>query len=197
VINFISTDTGKTVNIDGQDVPIIQRGPANIASENRYGFEFNLTYSPSRKWRINTDFNLFNSIVNGSYENTSFDSKNVSWSVRMNNKLTLPGNIDWQTNLNYRGPSKDAQNVRDGVLTGSIAFSKDLLKEKASVAFNISDLFNSQGFKGIIETEDFITNRDIQFRGGRTFNVSFTYRFNQKKKPQYGGNYGGGGDVQM
>tara|TARA_R110000868_G_scaffold96270_8_gene264843 strand:- start:4535 stop:4795 length:261 start_codon:yes stop_codon:yes gene_type:complete len=86
--------------------------------------------------------------------------------------------------------------VRDGVLIGSIAFSKDLLKEKVSIAFNISNLFDSQGFKGIIETDGFITNRDIRFRGGRSYDISFTYRFNQKKKPQYDGNYGGG-DVQM
>jgi hypothetical protein len=198
VIKFLSNDTGATVTIDGQDVPIIERGPSNIASEDRYGFEFNITYNPSKKWRINTDFNLFNSIVDGAFESINFDSKNVSWTARLNNKLTLPLNIDWQTNLNYNGPSRDAQNIRDGILTASIAFSKDLFKEKASIAFNVSDLLNSQGFKGIVETEDFITERDIQYMGGRTFNLSFTYRFNQKKKPQRGGgNYGGGGDIQI
>ena len=34
--------------------------------------------------------------------------------------------IDWQTNMNYRGPSDDAQNNRKGRFSTNVAFSKDL-----------------------------------------------------------------------
>ena len=198
VIKFVSNDTGNTVEIDGQDVPVIERGPANIATEDRYGFEFNLAYNPTKKWRINTDFNLFNIKVDGLYKNIDFYSKNTSWTVRLNNKYTLPGNIDWQTNMNYRGPSIDAQNKRDAMFSTDVAFSKDLFKDKASIAFNVSDLFNSRVMTGLVETEDFITDREIRFRGGRTYNLSLTYRFNQQKKRQMDrGNFEGGDDIQM
>ncbi|WP_027136505.1 outer membrane beta-barrel protein [Gaetbulibacter saemankumensis] len=193
IIKFISEDTGETVIIDGQEVPVIKRGPANIATEDRYGFEFNLTYNPSRKWRVNTDFNIFNSIIEGDYQDVNFDSKNVSWTVRLSNKYTLPGSVDWQTNLNYNGPSQDAQNKRDGMFSTNMALSKDLFKEKASLAFNVNDLFNTRVMTGIVDTEDFTTERNLRFRGGRTYNLSFTYRFNQKKKPTMNrGDYGGG-----
>ncbi|GAA4231833.1 outer membrane beta-barrel family protein [Postechiella marina] len=198
VIRFVSEDTQETVNIDGQEVPILQRGPSNIASEQRYGFEFNLTYTPIRKWRMNTDFNLFNAIIDGDYQGTSFDSENMTWRLRFSNKLTLPGAIDWQTNMSYRGASEDAQNVRDAVFSTNLAFSKDLFKEKASIAFNINDVFNSNKFSGTVETDDFISDREIRFRGVRSYNLSFTYRFNQKKKEERGGRpRGGGDDVQM
>ncbi|MFI1743875.1 outer membrane beta-barrel protein [Thalassobellus sediminis] len=197
IIRFVSNDTGDVANIDGQDVPVIERGPSNIANEDRYGFEFNLSYTPSRKWRINTDFNLYNSKIEGDYEGTNFDSENLTWSVRLNNKYTLPGNIDWQTNMRYRGPREDAQNIRKGMFSTNVAFSKDLFKEKASIAFNVNDLFNSRIMKGTVETETFITDREVRFRGGRTYNLSMTYRFNQKKKLERQGNYGGGGDVEM
>ncbi|WP_242087189.1 TonB-dependent receptor domain-containing protein [Aestuariivivens sediminis] len=196
VIKFISRETGETVDIDGQDIPVIQRGPANIATENRYGLEFNLSYSPNRKWRVNTDFNVYNSIIDGNFEETNFDSENLTWGIRLNNKLTLPGKIDWQTSLNYRGPSEDAQNRRDGVFSTNLAFSKDLFKEKASIAFNINDLFDSRSYNGTVETEDFINERELRFRGVRSYNLSFTYRFNQKKKPQRPSNFGGG-DIEM
>ncbi|AJR04313.1 outer membrane beta-barrel protein [Siansivirga zeaxanthinifaciens] len=198
VINFVSNDTGNTVEIDGQDVPVIERGPANIATEDRYGFEFNVIYNPTKNWRINTDFNLFNIKVNGFYLNDDFYSNNTSWTLRLNNKYTLPGNVDWQTNLNYRGPSMDAQNKRDAMFSADVAFSKDIFKDKASIAFNVTDLFNSRVMTGIVETEEFITDREIRFRGVRTFNLSFTYRFNQQKKREIDrGNYGNGGDIQM
>ena len=196
IIKFISKETGETVEIDGQPIPVILRSPANIATEDRYGLEFNLSYSPNRKWRVNTDFNIYNSIIDGTFEDTNFDSENLTWNIRLNNKLTLPGKIDWQTNINYRGPSLDAQNRRDGVFSTNLAFSKDLFKEKASLAFNISDLFNSRAYTGQVETEDFITDREIRYRGVRTYNLSFTFRFNQKKKRTFQRNFDGG-DIEM
>lgn len=197
ITKFISEETGETVDIKGNNVPVIRRSPSNIATENRYGFEFNLTYSPTRKWRVNTDFNIFNSIIRGDFNDTNFDSENVSWTARISNKLTLPAKIDWQTNLNYRGRSVDAQNIRDGILTINLAFSKDFFKEKASLALNISDLLNTQAFSGIVETEDFLTVRDVRFRGVRSYNLSFTYRFNQKKKQEFQRNFDGGGSMEM
>jgi hypothetical protein len=161
--------------------------------EDRYGFDFNITYTPSKKWRMNTDFNLFNSTIEGELDEDNFNSKNVSWNLRFSNKYSLPGDIDWQTNMNYRGPSKDAQNDRQGTFTTNFAFSKDLFKERASIAFNIRDVFNSGVYLSTIETDSFINEREIRFRGVRSYNLSFTYRFNQKKKPERFGQFNGGG----
>jgi outer membrane receptor protein involved in Fe transport len=194
--NWVSQETGETVIVNGTELPVIKRTPVNLATNNRYGFEFNLNYSPSRKWRINTDFNFFRSITEGDYNGINFDAKNTSWNIRVSNKYTLPGNIDWQTNIDYRGPSKDAQNTRDAVFSANLAFSKDLFKEKASIAFNISDILNSRKYTGDIETDTFFSTRNLQFRGGQTFNLSFTYRFNQKKKPERQRSGGEGFDME-
>jgi hypothetical protein len=192
--NWVSSETGETVVVNGNTLPVIKRTPVNLATNDRYGFEFNLNYSPSRKWRMNTDFNLFKSVTRGNYNGVNFDAENLSWNIRLSNKYTLPGKIDWQTNMDYRGPSEDAQNTRDAVFSINLAFSKDLFKENASIALNISDLLNSRKYTGDIETDTFISTRDLQFRGGQNFNLSFTYRFNQKKKPERqrsGGSDGG------
>ena len=94
--------------------------------------------------------------------------------------------------MRYRGPSEDAQQKREGRFSINLAFSKDLFKEKASIAFNINNLLDNANAEGIIETETFITSREVQYRGPRSYNLSFTYRFNQKKKRQRSGNFGGG-----
>ena len=62
--------------------------------------------------------------------------------VRLNNKYTLPGNIEWRTRLSYSGPRIDAVNRREGVFSSNMAFSKDLFNEKASISLNINDLLN-------------------------------------------------------
>ncbi len=195
VIDWVSFETGEVVEINGIDVPIIKRGPVNLASNDRYGFEFNVNYSPTRKWRINSDFNIFKSVTEGDFNNDNFDSETLRWSIRINNKLTLPGKIDWQTNMRYRSPYEDAQNKRDGNFSVSMALSKDLFKDKASIAINFRDILDSAIFRGDIETDTFFSTREIQYRGGRSFNVSFTYRFNQNKKRERSRN--GGGDFEF
>ncbi|HMR15395.1 MAG TPA: TonB-dependent receptor [Mariniflexile sp.] len=189
--NWVSFETGDTVLVNNQEIPVIQRTPVNLATEDRFGFEFNLNYTPTKKWRINTDLNMFKNTTRGDYNGVNYDADNFSWNARLSNKYTLPGKIDWQTNIDYRGPSEDAQNKRDAIASVNLAFSKDFFDEKASIAFNINDLFDSRRYKGEVNTPTFFTKRDMQFRGGQTFNLSFTYRFNQKKKPERPNNGGG------
>ncbi|TYA71817.1 outer membrane beta-barrel family protein [Seonamhaeicola marinus] len=197
VITFVSRRTGESVEVDGEEFPVIERGPVNIATDKRLGFEFNLNYSPSRKWRINTDFNIYNFKRDGNFNGVDLSADNLTWRARISNKLTLPYDIDWQTNLNYRAPSQDAQNDRKGIFSTNLAFSKDLFNEKASLALSVRDIFNSAFFSNDITAETFTAYQEIQFRGGRIFNLAFTYRFNQKKKRerQNRGFDGGGMDM--
>ena len=192
VFSFISFDTGDTVILDGQEVPVIQRTPINLATNDRFGFEFTLTYNPSRKWRVNTNFNFFQSKTVGTTPNgLSLDNTNNSWFARINNKYTLPLDIDWQTSVFYRGPTEDAQNKNEGILSATMAFSKDLFKERASIAFNVNDIFNSRKRKSETMTPTFQGYSEFQWRE-RSFNLSFTYRFNQKKQQQRNRGNGGG-----
>ena len=184
VFTFISEDTGETTTLNGQEVPVIRRTPINLSSNDRYGFEFTITYNPSRKWRLNGNFNLFKSITNGDYNGQNFDADNTSWFIRVNNKVTLPGQIDWQTRLFYRGPRESAQSKSKGMFSANLAFSKDLFKEKASLALNISDLFNTRRRETETFTPSFSGESEFQWRQ-RSYNLTFTYRFNQKKKRDY------------
>ncbi len=191
VFTFIAEDTGDTALIGGTEIPIIRRSPINLATNDRLGFEFTVTYRPSRKWNFNGNFNLYQSETKGDYNGINYDAKNVSWFVRFNNKITLPGEIDWQTRLFYRGPNETAISKSKGMFSLNLAFSKDVFKEKASLAFSISDVLNTRKRQSITETETFYSDSEFQWRK-RSFNLSFTYRFNQKKKRQNG--RGNGGD---
>ena len=185
------------INDDFDLVPIIKRGPVNLATNDRFGFEFTLSYRPTKKWSLNGNFNVFQSITRGDFEEQNFDAENLSWFMRLNNKYTLPGEIDWQTRLFYRGPNETAQSISTGVFSTDLAFSKDLFEEKASLALRVSDLFNSR--KRISEsfTSNFRSDSEFQWRQ-RTYTMSFTYRFNQQKNQrQRRGGQGNGEQYEM
>lgn len=202
--NFYIYETNQTININDPNfdqlnedydlVPVIKRTPINLATNDRFGLEFTLTYRPTKKWNLNGNFNLFNSSTRGDYEGQNFDADNISWFIRLNNKYTLPGNIDWQTRLFYRGPSETAQSKNKGIFSTDLAFSKDLFKDKASIAFNVRDLFNSRKRRSDNFTDTFNNYSEFQWRV-RSFNLAFTYRFNQQNKRERGDRGGeGGGD---
>ena len=157
--------------------------PVNLSTNTRYGFELAFNYNPTKKWRINSSFNLFNSQTRGDFNGRNFDADNTTWFTRFSSKVTLPKDIDFQTTFFYRGPSETAQSKRDGMFSTNISFSKDLFKQKATLTVNVSDVFNSRKFSGTNFTPTTVSKSDFQWRR-RSVNLAFTYRFNQKKKRQ-------------
>ena len=201
IFSFVSLETGdfyifdlnKTINGNDPDfdqyeadydlVTVLKRTPINLATQKRFGFEFTLTYRPTKKWNMNGNFNLYNAKTIGEFDNVDYGAENFSWFVRLNNKVTLPAKIDWQTRLFYMGPREDAQNKRKGMFSTDLAFSKDLFQENASITLNISDVFNTRKMSSESTTPNYISNGEFRWRQ-RSFNIAFTYRFNQKKKRQ-------------
>lgn len=170
--------------------PVITTKPINLSTEYRSGFEFTLNYTPYKWWRLNSNLNFFYVQTDGQYAYTDFegnpdvqdfDFKTTSWFTRLSSKVTLPYKIDWQTNMNYQGEQKNSQGKTQGNFSMNLAFSKDVLKDKGTIAFNVNDVFNSR--KRIQDT--FLDGRveshsEMQWRK-RSFNLSFTYRFNVQK----------------
>ena len=178
--NFINEETGETVSLNGVDVPVVERFPINLSTNERFGFELNLSYRKGRKWNINSNFNLYSNKVVGSYNDFVFDNESLSWSFRLNNKLTLPGKIEWQTRMNYRGPEETAITKRDGNFSVDLAFSKELFNDNASLTFNVRDLLDQGGWKTETFNQTFYNDSEYRWRQ-RSYTLNFTYRFNQKK----------------
>jgi outer membrane receptor protein involved in Fe transport len=211
VFSFVRTPNGD--NVDG--IPVILSRPINLGREQKYGFEFTFNYTPFKWWRLNSNFNLYNVKTTG--ENTYTDTQNNlvvqnldnqanTWFARINSKVTLPYKIDWQLNGTYNGEQKTAQGKNLDQFSMNTALSKDILKDKATIAFNISDIFNSRIMRSYTYLQNDTTLEsqksysEMQFRK-RQFNLSFTYRFNKPKserdknaQPKNDGGGEGGGD---
>ncbi|MFD0861747.1 outer membrane beta-barrel protein [Sungkyunkwania multivorans] len=200
---FITEETGETVVVSGESgtpsevrVPVLRRTPVNLSKNDRYGFEFTLAYNPSRKWRMNGNFNFFESITRGDFNGQNFDAENISWFLRFNNTYTLPGKITWQTRLFYRGPSETAQSKNQGIFSADTGFSKDFFKEKATLNLNVSDVFNIRKRKSESFTPNTFSYSEFQWRE-RSIIATFTYRFNQKKNQRDRQRNGGDDDLDF
>ena len=182
----IQEETGQ-VTTDG--IVIIRSIPINLSTNERIGAEMGLLYNPNKWLRLNGSFNFFQFNSEGFFNGVDFGAKNTSWFSRFSSKVTLPGKIDWQTNASYRGPTQNAQTRNEGIFTVDLALSKDVLKDKATIAFSASDLFNSRKRIAFTQTPFFTSENEFQWRE-RQLTLSFVYRINQKKKAERGGNRG-------
>jgi len=191
VFSFVRTPNGEEVN----GIPVILSRPINLGKEQKFGFEFTFNYTPYKWWRLNSNFNLYNVKTTGSNTYTDVNGNDVvqnldnqanSWFARVSSKITLPYKIDWQLNATYNGEQKTAQGKNLGQFGMNTAFSKDVMKDKGTIAFNISDIFNSRIMRSYTYLQNDTTFEsqtsygEMQFRK-RQFNLSFTYRFNKPK----------------
>ncbi|MCW8981899.1 MULTISPECIES: TonB-dependent receptor [Altibacter] len=186
----IQEDTGE---LTPNGIPIIRTIPINLSTNQRYGFEAGALYNPLKWLRLNGSFNFFKFVTDGAFNGVDYGAENTSWFARGSAKVTLPAKIDWQTNAFYRGPSNNAQTETEGLLSVDLALSKDIINDNATLAFNVSDLFNTRKRQSLTETETFRSYSEFQWRQ-RQFTFSFTYRFNEQKKRQRGRGDGNGGD---
>ncbi|MCY4253252.1 MAG: outer membrane beta-barrel family protein [Flavobacteriaceae bacterium] len=201
---FINEDTGMLVTISGDpddpnsqltQVPVIRRSPVNLTSNIRWGTEFTLSWFPSSDFRLNGNFNLFHSSTKGSYSGLSYDASNLSWFGRLNATIQLPFDIDLQLRGFYFGPSEDAINKRRGNFIASGALNKRIFKDKGTISFRASDIFNTSIRQIETFAPTFYSETEIQWRPP-TFVLSISYIINERRenrrRSQGRGNDGGG-----
>ena len=82
----------------------------------------------------------------------------------------------------------------------NLAFSKDLIKDVATISLNVSDLLKSRKRRSLPanraradDLDYFTSDSEFQWRE-RQVRVSFVYRFNQQKKKQRGNRDDFGGE---
>jgi outer membrane receptor for ferrienterochelin and colicins len=182
---IVRKERGDLVN----GIPVILNTPFNLGEDNRIGMEVTVNYTLKKWWKLNSNVNYFYNETKGNYQftdsnnilvNQNFDFKSSTWSARITSKINLPYKIDWQTNANYNAGQKTAQGKTKGIAAMNLAFSKDVLKDKATIAFNVNDVFNSRKRIQDLRLPTVNSYSEMQWRV-RAITVSFTYRFNKLK----------------
>jgi len=176
--------------VNDEGIPITVMSPINLSDEYRYGMEFNFNYTPYHWLKLNGNLNLFQQQTRGDYTFTDFDGNEVyqnfdqdafRWTGRLTARVNLPADIDWQTNYMYFSGGNNSQGKMLDNHNINMSLSKDFLNDRATLSFNVQDLLNSRKWRNETYLETANIYREMQWRE-RTFNLSFTYRFNQSKK---------------
>ncbi len=157
--------------------------PINLADENSYGVEFNLSLNIQDWWRLNTSANFYRSMMKGVYEGDVLESDTYTWTTRTTSKMTFFRKWDFQASFNYRAPRLTTQGKDLSIYSIDLGLSRDVLKGKGTITANVRDLMNSRKRRAIIDRDGYYSNSEFQWRS-RQFTVTFTYRLNKAKERQ-------------
>ncbi|KFF23794.1 outer membrane beta-barrel family protein [Chryseobacterium vrystaatense] len=153
--------------------------PVNINKETRQGFELSVLYNPMKWLQINTELNAFHYEEQGSYQNQSFDYSGNTFTARVSTQVKLKNKLAFQTLYNFRGANATAQTRADALHSIDIGCSKTFLKDRATLMFDVGNLFGLRKLKGRTIGSDYeISQTNIP--NAARYRLTLVYRFNQK-----------------
>ncbi|KAF2326582.1 outer membrane beta-barrel family protein [Flavobacterium ginsenosidimutans] len=151
--------------------------PINIDYEIRSGIELSILYNPLKWLQINAEMNYYHFKQKGNYmqENLDYDSDNFT--ARLSTQIKLPSKFSFQGRYNFRSEKRNAQTTNEALQSIDFGLSKLLLKDKATIVFDVTNAFNLRQNKSVTTGTDYIVKENSIPNAAR-YRLSFVYRFN-------------------
>lgn len=151
--------------------------PINIQHEIRTGIELSTLYNPLKWFQLNLEMNFYHFTQKGSYQEENLDYEGKTFTGRFSTQIKLPSKFSFQGRYNFRGAQQNAQTKSDVLQSLDFGLSKMLLKDKATIVFDISNAFDLRQNKSTtIGTNYYFTQNSMP--NAARYRLSFVYRFN-------------------
>jgi iron complex outermembrane recepter protein len=166
------------------DDSLIIRGMGNIGTRYNFGISESATI-PFTKWYTGIFYaNLYENKYSGEVNGFPLNAKQLTLELNINNQFNFQKG--WAAELSglYATRNRDeGQALSLPIGQISAGLSKQLLNNKASIKFNIRDIFYTQTIREIQNFQD-VQSTVNRTRDTRVFNIAFIYRFGKQSKPK-------------
>ncbi len=181
----ISTEQYLQLNNAGIDPNAILNTFINAQSTNRLGTEFTLQQKFSPKFDITPTLEFQYRKVNAQIGDLNLDNEGFSWEFELmaNYKILQETNpnifnkMSFQFSGEYESAEVIPQGRREPQYSVDLAMRKDFLEnDKGTFTFSINDVFNTNRWASIYDTENFY-QESYRRRNVRNFRITFSYKF--------------------
>ncbi len=169
----------------------------NFDWQRDYGMEIISSLMPWSWLRLNASASLFRANFQAGTRGLGLTNNNLSWNVKTNASLTLPGDFQAQVAFRYQGPGLTAQGQTVAIPELDIALRRDFWSGKGSLTLRVSDILDKQRYGFVLEDPDFFQDSFYK-RESRIGWITFSYKFGkqsfERRRNSGGGGGPGGGD---
>ena len=155
---------------------IITSTPQNLSHQINSGVELIGRFDLIKALNFTTNVNLYQAKFAGDARFDIPSSSGFSWNANLTGNLTVVKNVSLQVRGDYRAPEVMAQGKRNAMYGIDGGAKYDFPNKKASLSFNVRDVFNTRRWS--MTTEDKFTIVDFERQmQGTMGNLTFSYRF--------------------
>lgn len=168
------------ITINGLPEEPLVRTTVNIGNRHHLGLELGVSYR-ALSW-----LSLYSEVVvsgfkqTGSFQEVDYNSTGMISVGRVRFNFHLPKSFKLQLQHRFIGGNKRGQFIRRSVYRMDLGISKQLFHKKATLSFNLKDVFNTWWYRVYFEGDSFRQNIVAQVRTPQA-NISLIYLWNQKK----------------
>lgn len=162
-------------NSDG----IFITSPINIATESRQGIELSTMYSAVKWLQLNIELNAYGFKQKGQYKDQDFDYSGQILTTRVNAQLKFQHNFTLQCRYNFTGAQSTAQSRTSAIHAIDVGTGKNLFKDKVSLLFDISNLFNLRKYATTTTGNNYVLEQ-INNPNAARYRLTFVYKLNLK-----------------
>lgn len=174
----------------------------NASTTNRYGIELVLQHKVGDNFNITPSFDLQYRTVKANINDLDLSNEGISWEAQLTTDYKIQtksksffNNLGFQLTGEYESAEVIPQGKRKPEYGVDFAMRKDFLKNnKATVTLGINDVFNTQRWGTIYDTETFYQDSYRRWNV-RNFRITLSYKFGKADFSLLNkNNRGGGGD---
>ncbi len=147
----------------------------NLQTLNYFSFDINLSKKLTKWWRTNSNILSYYGIYTGSVNNYAINQGTPSFVFNMQNYFTIKDGLSAELSVNYNYKNLYGVTLMKTTSSVNVGMQKSLLKKKATLTVNFTDIFWHAWPSGITDfgnvNEDWRAIRDT-----RVFTVAFSYK---------------------
>ena len=168
----------------------------NLTSSKAYGIELIGNKEFTSWFKTNANVSIYKSIIDASEVAGLGKSEGNMWTAKVNLTFIPFKNASLMVSGNYNSPRIESQQRNEEVYFADIAMRYDFWKNRATVSFRVSDVFDTRKFNGETWGPDF-TIRSNRIMETRVAYLGFTYKINNYKRQRERENDQNNGDMEM
>ncbi|WP_286590312.1 TonB-dependent receptor [Sphingobacterium sp. N143] len=148
----------------------------NMTSRNLSGFEFISKVNATKDFDFTFNLNLIHIKYNANPEYDIKERSDFAYNTNLTANYRITPTFSAQMRGEYNSSRVMAQGKMNAMKGVDIALKKDVFKKKASIMFNVRDVFNSRKMSGVTETAQLMSDFEHRWMK-RMFTLSLSYRF--------------------
>jgi len=174
---YYQHNTGVVIDYSYRENGLFITMPVNIKQEERWGAELSVLYNPYKWLQMNMEMNAYHFSQAGVYASQDFTFSGSTFTSRLGTQVKLPNKFSVQARYNFTGAVNNAQSNMKAIHSIDVGVGQNFLKDKASLLFDVSNLFNLRKFSTTTTGQGFSITQ-VNSPNAARYRLTFVYRLN-------------------